>query len=58
MALQAELETHLAQDLEKNRKNGTSSKTMKSANGVFELNTPRDCNGRFEPELVKKTKHI
>ena len=54
MALQAELETHLSQDLERNRKNGTTSKTMKSANGTFELETPRDRNGSFEPELVKK----
>ena len=55
MALQAELETHLAQDLnERNRKNGTTSKTMKSANGIFQLETPRDRNGSFEPELVKK----
>ena len=54
MALQAELETHLSQDLERNRKNGFSSKTMKSANGTFELETPRDRNGSFEPELVKK----
>jgi len=54
MALQAELETHLAQDLERNRKNGTSAKTMKSANGTFDLETPRDRNGSFEPEIVKK----
>jgi transposase-like protein len=54
MALQAELETHLSQDLERNRKNGVSSKTMKSSNGTFELDTPRDRNGSFEPELVKK----
>lgn len=54
MALQAELETHLSQDLDKNRKNGTTSKTMKSANGTFDLETPRDRNGSFEPELVKK----
>lgn len=54
MALQAELETHLSQDLERNRKNGFSSKTMKSANGTFDLDTPRDRNGSFEPELVKK----
>ena len=58
MALQAELETHLSQDLEINRKNGTTSKTMKSANGTFDLETPRDRNGSFEPELVKKIKHI
>jgi transposase-like protein len=54
MALQAELETHLSQDLTRNRKNGTTSKTMKSANGTFELDTPRDRNGSFEPELVRK----
>jgi len=50
MALQAEIETHLAQDLERNRKNGATSKTMKSSSGEFELNVPRDRNGSFEPE--------
>ena len=54
LALQAEIETHLSQDLEKNRKNGTTSKTMKSSSGEFELDVPRDRNGSFEPEIVKK----
>ena len=54
MALQAELESHLAQDLEQNRKNGITSKTMKSSDGEFQLDTPRDRNGSFEPEIVKK----
>ena len=54
MALQAEIESHLAQDLEKNRKNGYSSKTMKTEHGTFELETPRDRNGSFEPQIVKK----
>jgi transposase-like protein len=54
LALQAELESHLSQDLERNRKNGTTTKTMKSGNGTFELETPRDRNGSFEPEIVKK----
>jgi len=54
MALQAELETHLSQDLEQNRKNGVTSKTMKSSGGEFKLDTPRDRNGSFEPEIVKK----
>jgi len=54
MALQAEIETHLAQDLERNRKNGTTSKTMKSSSGEFVLDVPRDRNGSFEPEIVKK----
>jgi len=54
MTLQAELESHLAQDLTRNRKNGYTSKTMKTEHGTFELDTPRDRNGSFEPEIVKK----
>ncbi|MBN2965619.1 IS256 family transposase [Sulfurospirillum sp. T05] len=53
-ALAAEIDSHLAQDLTKNRKNGYSSKTMKSSDGAFELDVPRDRNGSFEPEIVKK----
>ncbi len=55
MTLQAELESHLAQDLEKNRKNGYMSKTMRTEHGEFELETPRDRNGSFEPQIVKKS---
>jgi len=55
MTLQAELESHLAQDLQKNRKNGYTSKTMKTEHGAFELETPRDRNGSFEPQVVKKS---
>ena len=54
MTLQAELESHLAQDLTKNRKNGYTSKTMRTEHGAFELDTPRDRNGSFEPEIIKK----
>ena len=57
-ALSAELDSHLAQDLEKNRKNGYSSKRMKSEHGIFELEVPRDRNGSFEPEIVKKNQTI
>lgn len=53
-ALQAEIELHLDNDKQSNRKNGSSSKTIKSSVGSFELNTPRDRNGSFEPQLVKK----
>ena len=53
-ALQAEIESHLTQDLQKNRKNGFSSKTMKSEVGNFELDVPRDRTGTFEPQIVKK----
>ena len=54
ITLQAELESHLAQDLKKNRKNGYTSKTMKTEHGAFKLETPRDRNGGFEPQVVKK----
>ncbi len=53
-ALQAEIDSHLTQDLVKNRKNGSSSKTMKSEVGSFELDVPRDRAGTFEPQIVKK----
>jgi transposase-like protein len=53
-ALKAELEQHLESDPEPNRKNGTSKKTVKSSVGQFELDTPRDRMGSFEPQLVKK----
>ena len=54
MTLKAEIDSHLAQDLEKNRKNGYSEKTMRTEHGEFKLKTPRDRNGSFEPQAVKK----
>jgi len=53
-AIKAELEQHLVDSDEPNRKNGTTSKTVKTGAGSFELNTPRDRAGTFEPQLVKK----
>ena len=43
-ALQAELKSHLITEINKNRKNGKSTKTMKSSVGSFELDVPRDSN--------------
>ncbi|ANP65571.1 IS256 family transposase [Vibrio parahaemolyticus] len=53
-AMQAELEQHLENDEDSNRKNGSTPKIVKSAAGSFELNTPRDRAGTFEPQIVKK----
>ena len=53
-ALQAELDSHLDQEEAPNRKNGNSKKTIKSTAGSFELQTPRDRSGTFEPQLGKK----
>ena len=56
-ALEAELDSHITKDVfngNKNRKNGKTSKTIKSTTGTFSLDTPRDRAGSFEPQIVKK----
>ncbi len=58
-ALNAELDDHLGYDKHvnsdvENSRNGFSSKTLRTEDGQFEINTPRDRNGSFEPQLVKK----
>ena len=40
--------------LSRNSRNGFSSKTLKGTHGEIELQTPRDRNGVFEPQLIKK----
>lgn len=37
-----------------NSRNGYSKKTVQSSQGEIDLKIPRDRNGEFEPELVKK----
>ncbi|GFR87641.1 transposase, partial [Elysia marginata] len=53
-AMAAELEAHLASDTAPNRKNGTTTKTIKSPAGPFSLDSPRDRSGTFEPHIIKK----
>lgn len=53
-ALKAELDQHLDTEELPNRRNGTTRKTIKSTYGDFELETPRDRAGTFEPALIKK----
>lgn len=58
-ALNAELDDHLGygrhqQSESSNSRNGYSRKTLKTEDGQFELDTPRDRAGSFEPQLVKK----
>jgi len=38
----------------RNARNGHNIKTVKSAHGAFELKTPRDRQGEYEPKIVKK----
>ncbi|MBF0569127.1 MAG: transposase, partial [Nitrospirae bacterium] len=53
-ALDGEIESHLKAEDTKNRRNGRTSKTVRTDQSAFELETPRDRNGTFEPEIVKK----
>lgn len=60
-SLEGELEHHLdgcEASGEVNRRNGKLKKTVQSASGAFEIETPRDRAGSFEPELVKKRQTI
>ncbi|NRA90633.1 MAG: IS256 family transposase [Simkaniaceae bacterium] len=54
-ALEGEMDQHLQDDFQSsNRRNGKSRKTVKSSSGAFELLTPRDRDGAFDPQIVKK----
>ena len=59
-ALQAELDEHLDSEGEEqqNRRNGYSTKQLKTASGTIELDTPRDRNADFSPDIVKKRETI
>ena len=58
-ALNAELDNHLGYPKHEssgneNSRNRFSSKTLKTEDGQFDIETPRDRHGSFEPQLVKK----
>ena len=58
-ALNVELDEHLGYDKHQesatdNYRNGFSSKTLKTEDGQFEIDIPRDRHSEFEPQLVKK----
>ena len=59
-ALEAEMETHLDEDerFSGNRKNGKTSKDIKTSAGTISIQTPRDRNATFEPEIIRKRETI
>jgi len=59
-ALEAELESYLdeAERSSGNRKNGKTSKDVRTSDGTITVNTPRDRNSSFEPELIRKRETI
>ncbi len=58
--LSEELNQHLVLEKQKlgddfdNRKNGYNSKTVKTKDSAFVIDTPRDRNSSFEPQIIKK----
>lgn len=60
-ALEGEMESHLnecAAENIANRRNGKLKKNLKTPGGNFELETPRDRESSFEPEIVKKRQTV
>ena len=62
-ALEAELEDFLGYSKYQrtdsdNSRNGYISKTVKTAAGEVEIETPRDRKGDFEPKIVKKRQTV
>ena len=59
-SLDTEMEVHLDSEEHSlsNRRNGKSSKTLQTGHGPVEIETPRDRNGSFEPQLVKKRQTV
>jgi len=58
-ALNTELDEHLGYEKHqtfstRNSRNGRSRKQVKTEDGMFDLETPRDRDGSFKPQLVKK----
>ena len=59
-ALQTELDDHLEgeEPEESNRRNGYTTKRLKTDSGTIELDTPRDRNSEFTPQIVRKRETI
>ncbi|MDP8182064.1 IS256 family transposase, partial [Pasteurella atlantica] len=58
-SLNAELDEHLGYQKNgirkgSNSRNGVTSKTVYTEEGKFSIDTPRDREGTFEPEIIKK----
>ncbi|MEQ8407031.1 MAG: IS256 family transposase [Gammaproteobacteria bacterium] len=58
-ALNGEMDHHLGfgkneQSESSNNRNGYTSKTLQTEDGQFDVDTPRDREGSFQPQLVKK----
>ena len=53
-SLQGEMNGHLSGSKGANRRNGKGAKQVKTAFGPVEIETPRDRQGTFEPQIIPK----
>lgn len=56
-SLEGELDSHLDTE-EINRRNGRIGKKLKTSLGTIDINTPRDRNSSFEPQIVRKRQRV
>lgn len=57
-SLEGELDAHLEESSEPNRRNGKMGKQLKTSLGLIEIETPRDRNSSFEPQIVRKRQRV
>src|SRR5690625_1429957 len=59
-ALEAEMDAHLAPEERErgNKRNGKGTKTIKSSEGSFQIDTPQDRQSSFQPQIIKKRETI
>ena len=59
-ALEAEMESYMDETQRSigNRRNGKSTKAIRTSDGTIDIDTPRDRRSNFEPQLVKKRETI
>ena len=59
-ALEGEMDAHLSEESREsgNRRNGKMSKTVQTQYGEVTVETPRDRNGSFDPQTVRKRETI
>ena len=57
-SMEGELDAHISDDKEPNRRNGKMGKTVKTSLGNVQVNTPRDCQSNFDPQILKKRQTV
>ena len=59
-ALEGEMDAHLSEDerMSGNRRNGKMQKQVQTSMGEVTINTPRDRDGTFNPQVVRKREKI